>query len=648
MKNAAYIGVIAVSAAVIIVAVGFGIYLFMNTSSGQDTQESPPQSEIREERLDAPPSGKKSASQRLSAGESGVVEHASGARIEVPRGALTESVTVSISEVEPPPSPAKVGRAFDFTVGGELAAPVTIHIPFELEPGQDALSVHALHWDEQAVGWEPVPGRVDEAAGTIAVKTDRLSIFSWMYIGVVEASCVTEPTMVSVGETFEVVSAVRNLNVTPVDIYMAPSVDRVGDIVGVGPLGRSEVAHIGSRESLDLKYEMALPDPGEYRVECGFSWDMAGITRALESPEPQFAIVTVRSDEGPTVGAYLRIERIEDLDPTIYPGYSYAVTVDVGNGGDRRSGRFDLVIDFTSTTDGQAILLYDLATDPASPLIGRHGEVNPSTSATESISVEVPDDLPSGRYRVCVRIEPVDGPEGDPAGGACLDRFVLYRSGGAMVVKTSPIDTRDGQRAWAALPADVSTAEVVREAIEFAELQDDRTLRTVYKRLAGELAFRKAVAPGPERQQVLVQGLKPGVEIAGYITDVCLQSGFDCTGALERSGLLESELLTKFPDVPNEAVSFVGQSLSASLLFYDAYYTMLVNQALDLHQAMDTLDGLEKLPLSGGDENIWKLAVADARNDVEATASSDNWTAFAAAIYARTGVTSFSSPGSRR
>ena len=538
MKTVAYIAVIAVSAVVVVVAVGLGAYLFINASAERDTPEPPRQSERLEERPDDQSASEVTVSLRLSSGESGVLEHDSGARMEVSQGALTEAVTVSISEVEPPPSPAKVGRAFDFTVGGELAAPVTIHIPFELEPGQDSSSVHALHWDEQAVGWEPVPGRVDEAAGTIAVKTDSLSIFSWMYIGVVEASCVTEPTMVSVGETFEVVSVVRNLNVTPVDIYMAPSVDRVGDAVGVGPLGRSEVAHIGSRESLDLTYEVALSDPGEYRVECGFSWDMAGITRALESPEPQFAIVTVRSDEGPTVGAYLRIERIEDLDPTIYPGYSYAVTVDVGNGGDRRSGRFDLVVDFTSDTGGQTTRLYDLATDPTSPLTGRHGEVNPSTIATESISVGVPDDLPSGRYRVCVRIEPVDGSESDPDGGACLDRYVLSRSGDAMVVKTSPIDTRDGQRAWAALPADVSTAEVVREAIEFAELQDDRTLRTVYKRLAGELAFRKAVAPGPERQQVLVQGLKPGVEIAGYITDVCLQSGFDCTGALERSGLL--------------------------------------------------------------------------------------------------------------
>ena len=577
-----YLAVIVVSAVVVIATVGVGAYLVVNTISERSDQASlrMPTRPIEEE--DTPDATSEAVSLRLSSGEFGVLEHDSGARMEVSQGALTESVTVSISEVEPPPSPAKVGRAFDFTVGGELAAPVTIHIPFELEPGQNSSSVHALHWDEQAAGWEPVPGRVNEAAGTIAVKTDRLSIFSWMYTGVVEASCVTEPTMVSVGGTFEVVSVVRNLNVTPVDISMAPSVDRIGDAVGAGPLGRSEVASIGGRESLDLTYEVALPDPGEYRVQCGFSWEMAGITRALESPEPQFAIVTVRSDEVPTVGAYLRIERIEDLDPTIYPGHSYAVTVDVGNGGDSRSGRFDLVVDLTSATGGQTTRMYALNADPTRPLTGRHGEVNPSTIATESISVGVPDDLPSGRYQVCVRILAIDGSEGDPAGGACLDRFVLYRSGGAMVVKTSPIDTRDGQRAWAALPANVSTAEVVREAIEFAELQDDRTLRTVYKRLAGELAFRKAVAPEPERQQVLVQGLKPGVEIAGYITDVCLQSGFDCTGALERSGLLDSGLLAKFPDVPNEAVSFVGQSVSGALLFHDAYYTMLVNQALDL------------------------------------------------------------------
>ena len=183
------------------------------------------------------------------------------------------------------------------------------------------------------------------------------------------------------------------------------------------------------------------------------------------------------------------------------------------------------------------------------------------------------------------------------------------------------------------MPEKVSI-DVLHKAIEFAELQDDDTLKALYKQVAGELAFRRAVAPGPERGHVLVQGVKDNVggpaEIGGYIMDVCLSSGIDCGKALERFDLTApgSGILTKFPAVPNEAVSFVGQSVSGTLLFYDVYYTMLVNQALDLDRALDTLDGLEKLPLG----EIWKDAVVEARNDVVATASPDRWTAYAAAI----------------
>ena len=117
----------------------------------------------------------------LPAQKGTVVAHESGARIEVPEGATEEQTTVSIAEVEPPVSPLEVRRAFDFSVGGaELLKPVTIHIPFELGPREDASQVQAVHWDEGLGEWELVPGEVDEAASAIAVTTSDLSTWSWI------------------------------------------------------------------------------------------------------------------------------------------------------------------------------------------------------------------------------------------------------------------------------------------------------------------------------------------------------------------------------------------------------------------------------------------------------------------------------------
>ena len=191
---------------------------------------------------------------RLPAGQAGVVEHDSGARIEVPRGATEERVTVSIEEVKPPPSPLEVRRAFDFSVGGaELVGPVTVHIPFELEPGQDASSVRALHWDEEGGAWEPVPGLVDESAGTIAVATDRLRLFSSLWVEV-EASCAASPGEVEAGETLRVISTGTSFTLGTIGIYMAPSVTRAGGgvVVTDGSSARTEVTTVGWDDSWKL------------------------------------------------------------------------------------------------------------------------------------------------------------------------------------------------------------------------------------------------------------------------------------------------------------------------------------------------------------------------------------------------------------
>ena len=119
---------------------------------------------------------------RLEAGERGVLEHASGVRLQIPRRALPERARVSIAEVEPPPTalPAGVslGPVFEVSVGGaSLERPVTLTIPYDAE-NVSASDVRAVHWDDGRSGWELLEGEVDEDEGIIEVEVSDLSPFS--------------------------------------------------------------------------------------------------------------------------------------------------------------------------------------------------------------------------------------------------------------------------------------------------------------------------------------------------------------------------------------------------------------------------------------------------------------------------------------
>ena len=128
--------------------------------------------------------------------EKAEVAHESGARIVVPAGAVAEETTVSVAEVEPPTGALEVDRAYDFSVGdAELLEPVTVHIPFELDEGQDFSGIYALHWNEDLNDWDPVYGVVDESTSTIAVSTSDLSVYSAAWVSV-SAECTATPNVV--------------------------------------------------------------------------------------------------------------------------------------------------------------------------------------------------------------------------------------------------------------------------------------------------------------------------------------------------------------------------------------------------------------------------------------------------------------------
>ena len=149
-----------------------------------------------------PPS--KTVSMTVPAGEEAVVEHESGARIEIPNGATVpvptdwsagpeltsipqresdEMVTVSITEFETPvPNVVEVQSAYDISIVDEdgedvvLREPVTVTLPFTMPEGKNAADVLVVHWNEHLERWESVEGGVvDEAAETVTVEMDHLT-----------------------------------------------------------------------------------------------------------------------------------------------------------------------------------------------------------------------------------------------------------------------------------------------------------------------------------------------------------------------------------------------------------------------------------------------------------------------------------------
>ena len=181
-----------VIAAPIVVAVAAVVLFLSFGADDSETDEPPPSSAVESEptRTAAAPSPTEPTptpmsiigspiSKDLPAGQAGALAHSTGARIEIPRGATTDSITVSIAEIEPPDGSAEVGQVFDFSIGdAELIGPVTLHIPFELKPGESAEDIRALHWREDLRLWELLDGVVDAANRTVAVSVTELSLFS--------------------------------------------------------------------------------------------------------------------------------------------------------------------------------------------------------------------------------------------------------------------------------------------------------------------------------------------------------------------------------------------------------------------------------------------------------------------------------------
>ena len=570
----------------------------------------------------------------LPAEEPVTVSHESGARIEIPAGATTESTTVSVAEVEPPESALEVRRAFDFSVGDvELAQPVKIHIPFELEAGQDAEAVYALHWSEEAADWEPVPGEIDESAQTIVVNTSDLSIYSWVWVKV-DASCGVTPESVEVGENFTVTATGTSLTSGNIKLYMKPDVQGPFDLLD-GPEAKSDTAIVGEGDGFLLSTTHALEFPSEYEIQCGIFWETIGPGIELKSEESPSALLAVEGEGQFMHRVDLALKKAEaediELQRPIYVGESFSIGLEVENLGEQSSIPFDLVATFTSVVDGSVTRVDSIRfghRQEAAVGAGKGHQLRFSGLAPD-------DDLPTGDYVVCIEIQYADSSSRDfdtSNDRACLDKYVMHFVEGAMPIFTTLTETKAGHRVWTGIPS--GSGLELDAGLGFADdsgIRDDETLKKLYKRLAAELAFRKALQPEHGEQHVLLKGLMENVkgptEIVGYINDFCGQLEIGCRTAMENTGLLDSGLMDKFPHASHEAIGFAGQSISGVLLFGDVYFSMLVNQALDMQQAFDTLDELWHLPLGP----VWKEAVEEARVEV-AIMDSNRWNAQALEI----------------
>ncbi len=120
----------------------------------------------------------------LPAGWSGYLTHPTGAKIEVAEGTTDHAGMMKIEEVANPEYMAQdvAGKVYDFSVGDEsLDRPVTLHIPYELEEGQDSENLVVVHWNEETQEWERVAGVIDLETQTIEVTTSELSLFRTIY-----------------------------------------------------------------------------------------------------------------------------------------------------------------------------------------------------------------------------------------------------------------------------------------------------------------------------------------------------------------------------------------------------------------------------------------------------------------------------------
>ena len=411
-----------------------------------------------------------------------------------------------------------------------------------------------------------------------------------------------------------------------------------------GNLAKWKVDKVGAVVTTNIEPERTVANVQQFTPTFSHLFDLSPLTSqgtweikptftdSLGESGSDFWKVTVRR------GPDLHLESIDGPVRSVYNDQDINFGVALENKGGTATNWYNVSARVSNIASGKETVFEHAGSNPEILERGIESPIAAGQSFATTFASPNLDGIESGDYRLCAIAQQVgadayDSNENDNE--VCKDLYILPSSTGAMEVHLGLTLTDSGRRVWSAVPADLGS-DAVRSGADASDLENDKTLKELYQRLAGELAFRKALEPELENAYVLLDGFteRVGTGVVGtgitigsaqLIFKMCTDAGVPCDDAIRDTGLLESGLLDKLPD---GAFDFAADSIEGTLLFGDAYFTMLVNQALNRKQAFDTLDQLALLPLGP----VWREAVDESRRDVATLSSPDKWIAFAATV----------------
>ena len=409
-----------------------------------------------------------------------------------------------------------------------------------------------------------------------------------------------------------------------------------------GNLAKWKVDKAGSIFTTNIEPERTITNVGQFTPTFGHTFELPAANRAVGSTASWDVKPIFTDSLGESVSDSWKVTVmpasdlvLKSIDGPIRSVYNDEVInfgVILENKGGSATRWFNVSARVRNFSSGRETTFEHAGSDPG--ILARGIEHSIPAGQTHGTSFTSPDldGIDSGDYRLCavakqVGVDAYDFNENNNE--VCKDLYILPGSTGAMPVHLGLTITNNGRRHWSAVPADIGP-DGVREAANAGDFKNEDSLKKLYKRLVVELAFRTALESDNEESHVWFEGLgnvRDAAELAGKIYEFCEAVDTPCKAAIENTGLHDSGLLGKLP--PN-ALDVLEDGADFAILFGDAYFSMLVNQALDAQRAHDTLDELSSLPLGP----VWRQAIREARVEVGELTSSNNLIAIAASIEA--------------
>ncbi len=406
-----------------------------------------------------------------------------------------------------------------------------------------------------------------------------------------------------------------------------------------GNLARWKVDKVGSFLTTSIRSEGNVTDDRSFTGSFSHLFELSlGSAQGTWDITPAFAdslgesasdswTVTVRPAPD------LVLESIDGPIGSVFNDQDINFGVVLKNNGGTATKSFNVSARVTNIASGQETTFEHAGSDPTTLAKGEEISIPPGDTHGTSFTSPDLDGLDSGDYGLCAVATEIgtDAFDSNKSNNeVCKDLYILPGSTGAMPVHLGLTTTDSGRRIWSAVPWETGP-DAVRETADAGNFTNEADLKNLYKRLVGELAFRKALEPQNEEAHVWFTGLMESAgsaaKLAGKIYEFCEGANTPCETAIQDTGLDSSGLLRTLP--PN-AFDFLEDGADFAILFGDAYYSMLVNQALDAQRAQNTLNELGRLPLGP----VWRQAISEAREDVAILTTPNNWIAFAAAIEA--------------